>query len=420
MSKRTREFECNKDPDMFCFMCGQYTIIRRRRVFSDHIKTLYSKYFGIEPKNAEKPWTPNTLCTSCRVELIQWESGQQTKFDTPMIWREPTCHSIECYICQTKVLGVGRSRGVTYASVPTVTLPVLHSTAVADPVPLSTVTSECGGSSCTEFRMENERNVLSQAQLNDWIRDLELSKEKAEIHTSRMQQFKFVSSDVKVTYSRTRHEPFSKHYTKKDSICYCNDIPGLFKEFGQTYDSKEWRLFIDGNKLSLKAVLLHIGNKKPSIPIAHAVNTKETYEEMQKILKFIKYEEHDWKICSDLKVVAMLCGLQSGYTKHCCFLCKWDSRARKDHYVRKDWPERVEFTVGVDNIKYTPLVKKEKIILPPLHIKLGLIKNFVKALDKEGEAFDYLKTVFPDISQAKIKEGIFVGPQIRKLINNNQ
>ncbi|XP_017476571.1 PREDICTED: uncharacterized protein LOC108366630 [Rhagoletis zephyria] len=141
---------------------------------------------------------------------------------------------------------------------------------------------------------------------------------------------------------------------------------------------------------------------------------------MPKILKFIKYEEHDWKICSDLKVVAMLCGLQSGYTKHCCFLCKWDSRARKDHYVRKDWPERVEFTVGVDNIKYTPLIKKEKIILPPLHIKLGLIKNFVKALDKEGEAFDYLKTVFPDISQAKIKEGIFVGPQIRKLINNNQ
>uniref|UniRef100_A0A0K8U7S6 Uncharacterized protein n=1 Tax=Bactrocera latifrons TaxID=174628 RepID=A0A0K8U7S6_BACLA len=73
----------------------------------------------------------------------------------------------------------------------------------------------------------------------------------------------------------------------------------------------------------------------------------ETYEIMEKLLKFIKYEEHDWKICADLKVVGMLCGLQSGYTKHCCFLCKWDSRARKDHYCIKDWPERVEFTIGV-------------------------------------------------------------------------
>lgn len=177
-------------------------------------------------------------------------------------------------------------------------------------------------------------------------------------------------------------------------------------------------MFIDGNKLSLKAVLLHIGNQKPSIPIAHAVNTKETYETMQKLLKLIKYEEHDWKICADLKVVEMLCGLQPGYTKYCCFLCKWDSRARQDHYIIKDWPERIEFQVGVDNIKYSPLIKKEKIILPPLHIKLGLIKNFVKALDKEGEAFHYLKTIFPQISEAKIKEGIFVGPQIRKIMVN--
>ena len=61
----------------------------------------------------------------------------------------------------------------------------------------------------------------------------------------------------------------------------------------------------------------------------------------------------------------------------------------------------------------------EKVILPALHIKLGLMKNFVKALDKNGEAFHYLKALFPEISDAKLKEGIFVGPQIRKLLNDN-
>ena len=40
------------------------------------------------------------------------------------------------------------------------------------------------------------------------------------------------------------------------------------------------------------------------------------------------------------------------------------------------------------------------------------MKNFVKALHKNGAAFQHLSTVFPGHSAAKLKEGIFVGPQI--------
>ena len=54
------------------------------------------------------------------------------------------------------------------------------------------------------------------------------------------------------------------------------------------------------------------------------------------------------------------------------------------------------------------------VLLPALHIKLGLMKNFVEALHKNSAAFQYLSTVFPGISAAKLKEGIFVGPQIRE------
>ncbi|UYV79127.1 hypothetical protein LAZ67_17001185 [Cordylochernes scorpioides] len=57
----------------------------------------------------------------------------------------------------------------------------------------------------------------------------------------------------------------------------------------------------------------------------------------------------------------------------------------------------------------------ENIYLPPLHIKLGLMKNFVKAMDRNASGFAYLKQIFSSISEAKIKEGIFVGPQIREL-----
>lgn len=44
------------------------------------------------------------------------------------------------------------------------------------------------------------------------------------------------------------------------------------------------------------------------------------------------------------------------------------------------------------------------------------MKQFVKALPKDGDCFTYLCSKFPHLSEAKLKEGIFVGPDIRKLM----
>ena len=56
-----------------------------------------------------------------------------------------------------------------------------------------------------------------------------------------------------------------------------------------------------------------------------------------------------------------------------------------------------------------------KVFLPSFYIKLGLMKNFMKTLDKTGAVFQYLSTVFPGPIAAKFKEAIFVGPQIREV-----
>ena len=106
-------------------------------------------------------------------------------------------------------------------------------------------------------------------------------------------------------------------------------------------------------------------------------------------------------------------GIQAGFTKYCCFLCLWDSQAVSQHYKQKDWGgSRSTFVPGKHSLKENPLVDMNKMLLPPLHIKLGLMKNFVKALHKNGAAFQHFSTVFPGLSAAKLKEGIFVGPQI--------
>ena len=54
---------------------------------------------------------------------------------------------------------------------------------------------------------------------------------------------------------------------------------------------------------------------------------------------------------------------------------------------------------------------------PPLHINLGLMKNFVKQLGKSKfSGFAFLCSKFPNISEAKLTEGIFGGPQIREVL----
>lgn len=46
------------------------------------------------------------------------------------------------------------------------------------------------------------------------------------------------------------------------------------------------------------------------------------------------------------------------------------------------------------------------------------MKQFVKALPKDGNTFKYLCLSFPTLSDAKLKEGIFTGPNIRKLLKD--
>ena len=48
------------------------------------------------------------------------------------------------------------------------------------------------------------------------------------------------------------------------------------------------------------------------------------------------------------------------------------------------------------------------------------MKLFVKALKKEGACFKYIQDNFPNLSAEKVKQNVFVGPQIRKLTKHPQ
>ena len=79
---------------------------------------------------------------------------------------------------------------------------------------------------------------------------------------------------------------------------------------------------------------------------------------------------------------------------------------RATNIPKKQWESRDDGTLGEHNIIQPALIPIDKILLPPLHIKLGVVKNSIKCLNKSGSAFSFLITLFPKLSEAKIKESM--------------
>ena len=148
----------------------------------------------------------------------------------------------------------------------------------------------------------NVPRPLDQNQLNDLTRDLGLSKENAQLLGSRLSENNLLSKETTFFWYRSREKNFRKFFAKDNSLVYCCDINGLIEALGVPYHSNEWRLFIDSSSRSLKAVLLNIGNKMASVPIGYSVQLTESYHDMEVLINAIKYSDHNWLICGDLKV----------------------------------------------------------------------------------------------------------------------
>ena len=119
-----------------------------------------------------------------------------------------------------------------------------------------------------------------------------------------------VEKDVKVSCYRKHNRDLSLAFKVERPLCYCHDMEELFQTLGVVHIVKECRAFIDSSKRSLKAVLLHIRNKKPSIPIAHFAQLKESYDSIEILLTTIYYSDYQCSLCGDFKVIGILMGLQ--------------------------------------------------------------------------------------------------------------
>jgi hypothetical protein len=322
---------CINSPDIFCYICGQFVIKKQRRNITDFVKKAYYAYFGMKVGDQDKSWAPHKVCCICVEELRQWTQGNKKSllFGIPMIWREPGNHHDDCYFCSCNVQGYNskNKKGICYPNMPSAMRPAAHGPDIPIPTPPETLDtnppdSEYDVSVCDDVGFQpttsSEPQLFTQIELSDLVRDLGLPKDCAEILGSRLQSKNSLSPGILFSWYQNRDKEFIPYFTDDGSLVYCSDISGLICKLGVVYDVSEWRLFIDSSKEVLKESCFTTVTNMLFL-VAHSIHLKETYENLEILLNKMKYKEHGWLICGDLKVLCMLLGQQPGNTKCPCF-----------------------------------------------------------------------------------------------------
>ena len=66
------------------------------------------------------------------------------------------------------------------------------------------------------------------------------------------------------------------------------------------------------------------------------------------------------------------------------------------------------------------MLDSRRVLFPPLHLKLALVNQFVRALDKESPAFNNLQDFFPKLSVTKVEACFFIGSEIKKHMESKE
>ena len=250
------------------------------------------------------------------------------RFGVPMIWREPKNHFDNCYFCKIDLKGFNRHKKKSwkYPNLVSAWRPIPH----CETVPVSqsshlpdmttnwndvheSLESSCDSGSSVYDGSSTIPEQISQEELSNLIRDLNLSQNGSEILASSLKDKNSLSAGTTVTFYRTKEKKLLPYFCLEDGLVYCKDVEGLLLNMGvPEYRYQDWRLFVDSFKRSLNCIFLHKGNQYASVPIDYSTKLKEECNNIKRVLEKLKYHEHQWLVCIDLKMINFLLGQQSG------------------------------------------------------------------------------------------------------------
>jgi len=191
----------------------------------------------------DKSWAPSFCCVTCARLLAAWAKGSHGKpFAIPRIWRQPRDHVSDCYFCLTSITGVTEKskHTVQYPNLPSAMRPVPQSADLPVPKPPTNMPLSDSESSVEDVGQannnmdcdsafagassSNEPYLLTQVNLNDIVRDLNLSKKQVELLGSRLKGWNLLRQDIKVYFYHASHEEFKDFFSVKDGVVFCNGV----------------------------------------------------------------------------------------------------------------------------------------------------------------------------------------------------
>jgi len=86
---------------------------------------------------------------------------------------------------------------------------------------------------------------ITEGELNNLIRNLELPKNKAELLASMLQQWNLLHHSATVTKFRNTNQEFDQFFKTVGYSTHCKDIDGMMDAMHVRHSPEQWRLFIE-------------------------------------------------------------------------------------------------------------------------------------------------------------------------------
>ena len=177
-----------------CYVCGELTFKAQRR----KLRNGYKLQFGCKVGDKDKSWAPHTCCMMCVRLLTGWVNGsRQMLFAVLIVWKETKDHSSNCYFCLTNIMGITSKpeHTVKYPDLPSAMRPVFYREELPVPKPpenrfvamTTLILKKKEAKVDRDFRnlkkicSSSETHFLTQGDLNDLVRDLNLFKKQLTI-----------------------------------------------------------------------------------------------------------------------------------------------------------------------------------------------------------------------------------------------
>lgn len=462
-------FKCLKTKEYCCYVCGDYVKKASRRPFkSANHQKYYKLCYPNVTNNVRYSYQATSICNSCRFNICtvgeakenRVKTNTKLKFSEPARWVHPKADHSNCFLCNTDFGGNLDRANLNilsnYNNELSLKLPILRDSDLENE---SDYYSELENYSDIEYESDEDYQVddevkqgemvvdkqlsVKQENVDNFVKILKLDINRSKLFASMLKRLLKKHRNIKIDFKITNYDKRTKELkpfftlTRDGKTVYMSDLQGYMNYLGFRYNRDNWRLFIDSSSSSFKACLIHNMNhvlerKLPTIPLLYSTTLSESYDDLKKVLELLNYNNENWYISADFKILNQLVGLSASYCSFCCILCLWHSRRRDEHYVKTNFTKRnIKKGEAVDpknqESRINPsLVNLEKILLPPLHIKLGVFGQFIKSLvpttGKAGNpnAITFLKNFFPKKTSEKILNGVFTGPEIRRLIKKRE